>query len=78
MVVRGERGLANLREEVFEAVGRVEACAHDEGIYEEPDEGFDIRQVSVCDGGTDQDVSLARMSKQQHVERGEQGHVERC
>ncbi len=54
-----------------------EVATHHQGIDEEADETLEILAAAIGDGRADDDIGLARVTTQQHVERRQQRHVQR-
>ena len=52
----------------------VEAGAEDEGVDEEADEAFELREAASGDGRADGDVTLARVAGEEELVGGQEGH----
>jgi hypothetical protein len=75
--VSGEGGVFDEEQEVDERASGVDACAEDEGVDEEADEGLGLLAVSIGDRGADAEVELPGVAGKEELEGGEEEHEER-
>ena len=73
--VRAERLFLAAEQEVGEGIGALHRRAHHEGVDEEPDQRLRLGPIAVCDGRSDRDASLARVTMQQRGEEREHRHI---
>ena len=74
MVVGVQAGLPHLLQQLGEAGFGVDLGAQHQGIDEKADQPLAVAVGATGDGAADQDVILAAVAGQQHVERRQQGH----
>ena len=72
-----DRGRADLREQLPEALPTLETHADRQRVDEEPHQVLELRMVAAPHGNTDREVFLLRMTVQHHRHGGEQPHVQR-
>src|SRR5688572_32717272 len=77
MSVCGERSVSHLSYQFSERRNFAEAGPDRNHVDEEPDHRFQFNAAAACDGGSYQNVVLARITPQQSVEAGHQCHKER-
>ncbi len=75
--VGAERDLLDPAEELLERQIRRDLRAHDQRVEEEADHPLGLGARAPGDGGADDEVVLAAVAVEQHVERREEHHVER-
>ena len=74
---RVDRALARALQQLGEPRIAGEIAAHDQRVDEKADEPVELRPAAAGDRTADGDVVLARVAHQQHLERGQQRHVQR-
>ncbi len=74
VLVGAQGGLTHLPQQLEEGQTAFSASAQHEGVDEEADEAFGLRMTAAGDGGADDDVLLAGIAGEQHLEGGQQQH----
>ena len=77
MQVRLQRGFAHLAKQVDELLLSVNPAPDGQGVDEKADQRLDFRTGPVCDWRSNDQVVLARVAVQQHVERRQEQHEQR-
>src|SRR5215510_7904079 len=74
MCVSSERGLPHAFQQLPKTRPPRKIGAQYQRVNKESDERYGFRAVAVCNGRTDEDVFLARMTVEQNVECGHERH----